>query len=353
MQEKTVLQSLRLHSEYFLTCLALLPVAFVGCQNSNDQSLKLSKPTGPAKVNAFKPERLEQSVKTVSYFGTLEPNQRQTLGFAAGGKVVNVPVAQAVFAAGDTVAKLDQAELIAQLENVQGQLDEIPAQNRQSDPAKAQQRQADALTQKVSERTIEAPFDCIVEKAYVSANSLVGPKAPVVTLVETTTPLIDIRFPRRISKLVSPEQPYTFYVDGQTITASLRERAFTEESPGSIRLLFDITSDLTKVDFSLGQTVEARLNFATEQAGSWLPLSSLRQNSNGLWSVYFVEQSDRGARARQQIVEIEHLRDDDAFVSTDLNDKHIIRDGLHRIVPGQEIEINIDESETANKENRF
>ena len=101
---------------------------------------------------------------------------------------------------------------------------------------------------------------------------------------------------------------------------------------------FDVRSDLTTSNFYLGQTVEARFVFPTPDSGYWLPLSSLRKNSNGLWSVFVVQRNrnteldeEPTSLVKQQIVEIVRLRDEEALVSSELKNAFVVQNGLHRI----------------------
>ena len=120
----------------------------------------------------------------------------------------------------------------------------------------------------------------------------------------------------------------------------MRNRSFSESSPGNVKITFDIESDLSNIDFFLQQSVEARFNLPTGKSGFWLPLTSVQKNSVGLWIVLVVENVDDEQRVVQFPIEIADVRDDTAFVRGDLEDRLIVRDGIHRVVAGQIVEVN-------------
>ena len=338
--------------------LCLVALAAVGCQNQNVTESVLPNPTSAIKVNVFQPVKTENTTKTVSYFGSIEPNRRQTLGFGIGGKLFEVPNDQQRFAKGAVLATLEQAGLIERRDAVDAEIKNVPDAVRGDGRSRQLQEQLKSLNQQIQARTILAPFDCVVEQSFASQNSLIAPNAPVLSVVETANPKIEVNLPRRIANLVTANQEFSFLLDSKTIFAVLGDRAFTENPPGTIKMSFDVRSDLTTSNFYLGQTVEARFVFPTPDSGYWLPLSSLRKNSNGLWSVFVVQRNrnteldeEPTSLVKQQIVEIVRLRDEEALVSSELKNAFVVQNGLHRIVPGQTVVMNVVAPEKATVNN--
>lgn len=162
----------------------------------------------------------------------------------------------------------------------------------------------------------------------------------MVSIVETSLPIIEIDLPRRYATLIDPAASYVFLLDGVSLKGRVRNRSFTENPPGIVKTTFDIESDLAQVNFYLEQSVEARFSFPTGKSGFWLPMSSVQKNSAGLWSVMVVESVNGKQIVSQRPVEIEDIRDDAALVSGELDDQLIVRDGVHRIVAGQNVDVN-------------
>ena len=184
-----------------------------------------------------------------------------------------------------------------------------------------------------------------MQNTFAQQNSLVGANRPIVSVVETKTPKIEIFLPRRIVKQIEDDRDYLFVLDGKDIEATAAEQAFIESSSGSIRMLFDIKTNLADFDFYLNQTVEARFSFPSEQSGYWLPLNCIQQASDGEWFVLAIDSADQQHTLRRQVVQIAQLRDDAVLVTDDLSNQMIVRDGVHRVLPGQSVDLNLVELE--------
>ena len=322
-----------------LVALGCLTSSLTGCRNdSAAEKLNLAN-TAPIKVNVFQPKRVENATQTSSFFGKLIANRSQTLGFPVGGSLATAPEAEQRFASGATLATLDSTQLTEQLEKLEQQAEASPPGGINNPNTRSPQNQIPELQSQIAQRTIKAPFDCIVQSTFAQRDSLVGANRPVVSVVETTTPKIEIILPRRTVKQIRDDREYTFLLDGKEIQATVRERAFSENPPGNVRLVFDIKTDLNDFEFYLNETVEARFSFSSEQAGYWLPMSCLQQANDGEWFVLAIESDDQQHNIRRQVVQIAQLRDDAVLVTDDLSEQMIVRDGVHRVVPGQQVEL--------------
>ena len=321
-----------------------------GCRNDAGAGKFKLDSAAPIKVNVFKPQRVENATQTSSFFGKLKANRSQTLGFPVGGSLATVPQSQQRFASGATIATIDSTQLAEQLEQLEQQVTAAEASGFDNPQNQAQQDQIAELQNQISQRTIKAPFDCIVQSTFAQQNSLVGANRPVVAVVETTTPNIEIVLPRRIVKQIQDTRDYDFLLDGQTIKATLRDRAFTESPPGNVKMVFDIKTNLDNIVFYLNQAVEARFRFPSDQSGCWLPVSCLQQASDGEWFVLAINEDGEQKIIRRQVVKIAQLRDDQVLVTDDLSQQPIVRDGVHRVVPGQQVELNWIEFEAESEE---
>ena len=277
----------------------------VGCRNDAPTGNFGRDSSAPLKVNVFQPKKIENANETSSFFGKLKASRSQTLGFPVGGSLASAPEAQQNFVSGATIATLDSTQLTEQLKTLEQQANASPTNGTPvgsnnplyRSPQQQLQDQIADLQNQIAQRTIKAPFDCIVQSTFAQQNSLVGANRPVVSVVETKTPKIEIFLPRRIVKQIQNDRDYEFLLDGKKIEATAGERAFTESSAGNIRMVFDIKTNLADFDFYLNQTVEARFSFPSERSGYWLPLTCLQQASDGEWFV-LTNRVDRRAAQR-------------------------------------------------------
>ena len=318
----------------------------VGCQNDATAGKFTRSSAAHIKVNVFPPKRTENATKTSSFFGKLKASRSQTLGFPVGGNLATAPNVQQAFASGATIATLDSSQLAEQLETLRQQVDSSSTTIRSNDPLYRSPQdqlrdQIAELENQIAQRTIKAPFDCVVQSIFATQNSLVGANRPIVSVVETKKPKIEIFLPRGIVKQIQNDRQYVFVLDGKNIEADAAERAFTESPTGNIRVVFDIKTDLTDFEFYLNQSVEARFSFPSEQTGYWLPLSCLQQASDGEWFVLVIEKMGEQHSIRRRVVKIAQLRDDAALVADNLSEQLVVRDGVHRVVPGQLVDLNL------------
>ena len=321
----------------------------VGCRNDAPTGNFGRDSAARLKVNAFQPKRIENATRTSSFFGKLKASRSQTLGFTVGGSLTTTPEAQQSFASGATMATLDSTQLVEQVNTLQQQLNASPSTGSPPasnnplyrSPQDQLRDQIAELQNQIAQRTIKAPFDCIVQNTFAQQNSLVGANRPIVSVVETKTPKIEIFLPRGIVKQIQDDRNYLFVLDGKNIEAAVSKRAFIESSSGSMRTVFDIKTNLADFDFYLNQTVEARFSFPSEQSGYWLPLNCIQQASDGEWFVLAIDSADQQHTLRRQVVQIAQLRDDAVLVTDDLANQMIVRDGVHRVLPGQSVDLNL------------
>lgn len=317
----------------------LIIVLFVGCGETVEP---ITSPTTrePIKVNALPLVRTDSSVQTATYFGTLEANRKQTVGFNVAGKLSFVARRGEIVQTDQPLAKLDVNELEAQratlsqtLERLK-QSDQLPQSQNQ---VVETQRKIAQLDNQIEASTIAAPYDCIVDDSFAFEGSLVRPQSPIVRVIESKNPRIKIKLPRRIARLVVRGQELFFVVDENRIVAKLSEKSQIENL-GNITAWFEIASDVSNLNLTVGQSVEANFDFTTDVAGFWLPLSALDRSGDGIWSVFAIEGNAGSEVATRVLVTIKRITDDAALVDGDLlPDSLVIKNGLHRVVPGQAV----------------
>ena len=319
----------------------LLLFSVAGCNRGSTPEFSLSDPKMPLTVNVFRPSKTESAIKTASYFGNLEPNRRITVGFTVGGKIKSIAQNRQSIAKDQIIAQLEDSDLVDKRNELQTRLEQLRSELRETANTQQLEAQIATLDQQIQQRKLLAPFDCFIERQLANGNTLVGPNSPVVQIAEAVDPKIKINLPRRVANVIYPGNEFFFVLGGELIKGQLKEQAMSENPPGCIATWFDVNSDLSNIEFAFGQSVEIKFVLPTGVSGYWLPLSSLRQSSNGLWSVFFIEQKGDWKHIRQQLVTIDQIRDDAALVTDDLADKLVVLNGIHRVVNNQQVETNL------------
>ena len=85
-----------------------------------------------------------------------------------------------------------------------------------------------------------------------------------------------------------------------------------------------------------GQIVRLDLPRRFKQPGFWVPTTALSEGTRGLWSLYAVVDG----KVARHAVEVLHVESRRVFVRGTLKDgDRVIRSGIHRLVPGQAVQI--------------
>ena len=315
--------------------LLLVVLNVFGCNRpGEDPTLELRDNT-PIQVNTIRLSRTEDPVETVAYYGTLEPKRSRTMVFQVGGDLVFASKIGVSVKQGDIVARLDGSEIDAKVRDLESKVAsaEESSRNELAD-------QLDELRKTQNQFSIEAPFDCVVSRSFVAEGDSIRPQSPILNLLESTELQIKVDLPSRIAKLISPEQEFVFVVNSDSVQGKLDRRSPIENSTGTVTLWFEVIGDLSLDRYTFGQTVEARFNLPVNDSGFWVPRSALTQSGNGLWSVMKVQPDTGGTQGevQRQLIQIKMVNDQFVLIDGQLESgDQLIRDGLHRIVPGQQV----------------
>ncbi|MEM9942653.1 MAG: hypothetical protein AAF939_13905 [Planctomycetota bacterium] len=281
----------------------------------------------------------------MSYFGTIEPRSKTSLGFPVGGKLTRLPQ-QTNYQSNEILAELDHTNILDQRQSALDQLDQIPDTPEQSERRSRLQDSISELDRQIELRKISAPFDCIIEKVQGSLNGFVAAQRPFISVIERGKPVVRLKIPTRFSKLLDSSGSYIFVMNDLAIEGKLKEKSPVETLPGTVTLEFEIVTELDESQFVFGQSVEARFSIPTEKPGYWIPLTAVQDAGSGLFSILLANPNDDVYRVEKRLVDIAETREDFVFVISDLKGQLVIKDGTHRVVPGQKVQINLQESKT-------
>lgn len=309
----------------------LLLAILVGCDETATSQIRAVK--RPLTVEAFEISRVNETEKTATYFGTIRPNRSLSLAFTHPGKIKSIVSSGQSVPKGELLADLDAGELEKQKERLQSQL----LKTTEKQQTEQLQVQVKNLDDQIQANRIVAPFDCIVDQAFVFENGLVRPQSPVIRIIEAKNPRIKISLPSRIAKVLNESYEVYFLLDEKVLTGSLAEKSKMERA-GNVVCWFNINSDLAPEQTQFGQTIEVRFNFRTGNSGFWVPIRALERSGEGVWSIFCVELVDQAEIVAKKQVTVVEISEDQALVDGELEDgDQIITDGIHRVVPGQKI----------------
>ena len=306
------------------------------------QSVQEKGSKSPIAVNVLSLTKVENTLKSVTYYGTLDPNRRRTLGFTVSGKIKSIVKRGQKVGADELLVALEVSDFEEQKSSLQTRL--AQAQSRQE--FQQLQQQMSVLDEQIQARRLLAPFDCVVDDVLAFENNLVRAQSPILRILDATKPRIKINLPRRVSERIQADLEVYFVMDDQFVTGNLVERSQTEQA-GSVFCWFDLKPDLPNTSYKFGQIVEARFNIRTGKSGFWVPLSALDRSGDGVWSILLVETNNGASIVSRRLVTVGRLADKQALIDGNFSQGALaIVDGIHRVVPGQLVEPRLVENDS-------
>jgi RND family efflux transporter MFP subunit len=310
------------------------------------------------------------------FVGRVEFAQASDLGFELGGQVARVPVDEGDrVEAGSILAELDttrlrarRAELVAARAEAQARLELTRLRDRRArhllaEDVIAPQRaddarlgataseaalarvsaQIDTIDVDLAKSTLRAPFAGQVAARHVDAGVVVEAGRPVLRLLEIARPEARIGVARDVAAALTEGEPVELRVQDARVTgrvlAVLPERR-SETRTVAVRIALGPT-DVPLRDGDLAELAWRKL---VEAAGFWLPRDALTEGSRGLWATYVAvpdfdsEHADH--RLDRRPVEVLYQTGDRVYVRGALRaGETVVQDGVHRLVPGQLVQL--------------
>lgn len=247
--------------------------------------------------------------------------------------------------------------LRARLNAARAQRDELEAGARMEQIA-AQEAQVerlraglDGLEAVLEKSWIHAPFDGIVTGRFADEGEVMAPGAPLLRIVEDGTLEARIAVPVAVADTLSIGEPQTIHSNGRahaaTVFALLPE---VDPATRSLTAILRLEPGAEAVPVP-GQPARIRIGRTEYERGFWLPTTALVASTRGMWSCYALAEDANGQnKVQRREVEVVHVETDRVLVRgllaegdqviTDVLEEGdvVIRDGVHRVVPGQWVE---------------
>ncbi|MEM7077108.1 MAG: efflux RND transporter periplasmic adaptor subunit [Pseudomonadota bacterium] len=191
----------------------------------------------------------------------------------------------------------------------------------------------------LSEAVIYAPFPGTIQSRYLDEGTQILPGQAALRLVATDQVEVHVGIPSKIAatllttgRIEQADKNYQVLWQGRELTARLRSvLPEIDATTRTQKAVFTVTAN----DLPLGAVVELTLANFVSQPGFWVPLAALVESERGLWGAYVIAEDNT---AQRRLVEIIHNNGEQVFVRGTLQaGERLIRDGVHRIVPGQAV----------------
>ena len=282
--------------------------------------------------------------------GELLPFQQSKIAFEITGRISSIYVD-----IGDRVkkdemlAKLDDSEVNANLEQAVARLDLAnQVLNRfedlrkkgfisiqDFDKAKSEylvaKSQVKFFEVKKSQTILRAPYDGFIQNRFVDEGTVINGSNPILEILDANKVEAHVSIPENLVNNLEVSNDYVFEIGQEKAKGKFKRLAPMSASGSNSRLAIFEFSDF----FIPGSVIDLIIKIEKSEQGIWLPINSLSQSEQGLWSVYTV--SDDGSnRVEKDLVRILHFENNYAYVSGTLKDGDlVILGGLSKIIEGQ------------------
>ena len=282
--------------------------------------------------------------------GELLPFQQSKIAFEITGRISSIYVDIGDRVKKDEVlAKLDDSEVNANLEQAVARLDLAnQVLNRfedlrkkgfisiqDFDKAKSEylvaKSQVKFFEVKKSQTILRAPYDGFIQNRFVDEGTVINGSNPILEILDANKVEAHVSIPENLVNNLEVSNDYTFEIGQEKAIGKFKRLAPMSASGSNSRLAIFEFSDF----FIPGSVIDLIIKIRKSEQGVWLPINSLSQSEQGLWSVYTV--SDDGSnRVEKDLVRILHFENNYAYVSGTLkNGDLVILGGLSKIIEGQ------------------
>lgn len=287
---------------------------------------------------------------TKEFPGKLLPIEQSKLAFEIPGKInkINVDVGDSV-TQGQILAKLDNREALAKANQAKASYDlskqvlerfqDLREQGHISiqdlDKAKSDfiiaKSQYEFFKVKLEQTNLVSPFNGVIQNRFLDTGTVINSGIPILEIIDSNYVEAHISVPVIYLEDMQINQEYDFEFDGEIVKAIFTKLAPMSPGGSNSRLAIFKFSEF----FNPGSIANLQLKISKQAKGTWVPLKSLSQSDQGLWTIYTIDNNKTVVR---DIVEIVHFEDDYAFVSgTIKNGDLVVLGGASKIIEGKKI----------------
>lgn len=293
--------------------------------------------------------------------GTVEAERRVELTAQESGRIVEVPAEKgARLEAGSAIARIDARELRAQLEEARAQaelareqwqrrrelyeeknaiseLDYLEARSR----AEQASARVDRLEARLDDKTVEAPFEGVLDERPVEVGTTVSPGNPVATMVDLRPVKVSAGVPERYANDVAVGDSVT------VVMPSLDDRRFRGEltyvgaAVDENSRTLPVEVELPNVEGRLKPEMVAEVSMVRKRwsGAVSVPQDAVLRTSDG-FAVYVVEDTGDGPVARRRPVELGPREDDRVLVEDGLEPgDRLVTVGQQQLADGDPVRI--------------
>lgn len=196
--------------------------------------------------------------------------------------------------------------------------------------------QIDLIDIDLKKSTLRAPYDGVIGTRAIDEGAVVTSGTMVASLLETARPQARVGLPPHVAASLSADRSYTIETDTGSYPARLASRRpDLQTGTRTVTVLFEVEG-AGALPFS--EIVTLVVENRVDERGAWLPMTALKEDRKGLWSVMVVSGGSHQPEIQSELVEVLHAKGERVFVRGTLsNGARVVLNGTHRVVRGQRI----------------
>ena len=355
----------------------LILMTLSGCEDKTATSQEIIAP--PIIVEAISVKQESSYTVPREFVGLIQAKQQSNLGSEVSGKVQQILVNS-----GDKVQKgdpllildtelltIEATQLVAQQQQIQAELDLVEQNlqrqvrlkqkgfaadieidnlnsNKKSLLANKQQLFAHLAANQFhqSKSTITAPYSGVISERFISIGDMVNTGSPTLTLLANQQTEAHIGIPIKYANHLRQQARWSIQIDNKMhIATLLNQGSNVDLSSRSVELRFSLP-DQNHMPLN-GELAYLQYQDTHHQNGYWLPLSALTEGYQGVWNVFVAAKNPTKSnyKIERRTVQVLYTNGKQAFISGAITESdRIIKNGVHRIVAGQDVQLKADSS---------
>lgn len=201
----------------------------------------------------------------------------------------------------------------------------------------------DRLEISLADSTLMAPFSGVITKRLADEGNMLSPGQPLLELIESDQLEAHIGLPTRFISNLSKTDLYQLNTEQIDVQGTLKDVVAQVDPATRTQNVIMNINDASRYQLADGQLIRLKLSERVTVDGFRVPTTALSSGDRGLWKAYIAEPAETDPEAftvRDRAVEAIHTDGNWTVIrGTVYPGEQLIVSGVHRVVPGQLVNI--------------
>ena len=155
---------------------------------------------------------------------------------------------------------------------------------------------------KKSQTVLRAPYDGFIQNRFVDEGTVINGSNPILEILDANKVEAHVSIPENLITNFEVSNDYAFEIGQEKVFGKFKRLAPMSASGSNSRLAIFEFNDF----FIPGSVIDLIIKIKKNEEGIWLPINSLSQSEQGLWSVFTVS-NDGLNKVERDLVQIIHF----------------------------------------------